>query len=144
MEMLAVAVSREIEDKTIVMMVHEKRRFPRRVQYLTTPVGMRGCPGETRFDYGLFRGGDVVEISDLCKMRPDPQTGILYDYDYSWFQNYTRQVNHKSLDEVKSFWLNHVASADDWDYLENKVGYPKLSALRTDPRYHYNPTLERF
>jgi len=67
-----------------------------------------------------------------------------YDYDYSWFQNYAAKVNHKGLDEVRAFWLDHVESEDDWDYLENKVGYPKLSALRTDPRYHYNPSLDRF
>jgi len=67
-----------LADKIIAMMVHEKRRFPERVQYLTTPAGMRGGPGETRFDYGLFRGGDVVVISDLCKMRPDLHSGILY------------------------------------------------------------------
>ncbi|MCL2548268.1 MAG: CoA-transferase subunit beta [Symbiobacteriaceae bacterium] len=67
-----------LADKIIVMMVHERRRFPRKVQYLTTIAGMRGPAGETRFDYGLYRGGDVVVISDLCKMRPDPQTGILY------------------------------------------------------------------
>lgn len=67
-----------LADKTIVMMVHEKRRFPQKVQYLTTPAGMRGPMGETRFDYGLFRGGDVVVISDLCKMRADSETGILY------------------------------------------------------------------
>ena len=67
-----------LADKVIVMMVHERRRFPERVQYLTTPAGMRGGPGETRFDYGLFRGGNVVVISDLCKMRPDPESGILY------------------------------------------------------------------
>jgi glutaconate CoA-transferase subunit B len=67
-----------LADKTIAMMVHEKRRFPQRVQYLTTVAGMRGEPGENRFDYGLFRGGDLVVISDLCKMRPDPVSGILY------------------------------------------------------------------
>ena len=67
-----------LADKIIAMMVHEKRRFPQRVQYLTTPAGRRGGPGETRFDYGLFRGGEAVVISDFCKMRPDPQSGILY------------------------------------------------------------------
>jgi len=67
-----------LSDKVIVMMVHEKRRFPQRVSYLTTPAGMRGPKGENRFDYGLFRGGNVVVVSDLCKMRPDPETGILY------------------------------------------------------------------
>jgi glutaconate CoA-transferase subunit B len=66
-----------LADKCIVMMVHEKRRFTERVQYLTTVAGMRGPKGETRYDYGLYRGGDVVVISDLCKMKPDPKTGIL-------------------------------------------------------------------
>lgn len=67
-----------LSDKVIAMMVHEKRRFTNKVSYLTTPAGMRGPAGETRFDYGLFRGGDLVVITDLCVMRPDPETGILY------------------------------------------------------------------
>lgn len=67
-----------------------------------------------------------------------------YDYDYSWFRNYTAQVNHKSLEEVKGFWLDHLKSEDDWEYLENKVGYPKLAELRADPGHHYNPNLDRF
>ena len=67
-----------LADKIIVMMVHEKRRFPKRVEYLTTPAGMRGPKGETRFDYGLYRGGNIVVISDLCKMRAHPGTGILF------------------------------------------------------------------
>lgn len=67
-----------LADKTVAMMVHERRRFPERVEYLTTATGMRGPKGEDRFDMGLFRGGDCVVISDLCKMRPDPETGILY------------------------------------------------------------------
>ncbi|MCL1816913.1 MAG: CoA-transferase subunit beta [Clostridiales bacterium] len=67
-----------LADKIIAMMVHEKRRFPEYVDYLTTPAGMRGSPGETRYDYGLFRGGGLVVISDLCKMRPHSSSGILY------------------------------------------------------------------
>jgi glutaconate CoA-transferase subunit B len=70
-----------LADKTIAMMVHEKRRFPEKVQYLTTPAGLRGPKGETRYDYGLYRGGEQVVITDLCKMRPDPETGILYVTD---------------------------------------------------------------
>lgn len=66
-----------LADKVVAMMVHEKRRFPKRVQYLTSPAGMRGPSGEDRFDCGLYRGGDVCVITDLCKMRPHPETGIL-------------------------------------------------------------------
>lgn len=66
-----------LADKIIVSMVHEKRRMVERVEYLTSPCGMRGPKGETRFDYGLFRGGDLVVISDLGILRPNPATGIL-------------------------------------------------------------------
>ncbi|MDQ7096824.1 CoA-transferase [Desulfosporosinus sp. PR] len=66
-----------LADKIIVSMVHEKRRMVERVEYLTSPCGMRGPQGETRFDYGLFRGGDLVVISDLGILRPNPETGIL-------------------------------------------------------------------
>lgn len=66
-----------LTDKTILMMVHEKRRFPANVSYLTTVAGNRGPKGETRFDYGLFRGGDLKVITDLCTLKPDPDSGIL-------------------------------------------------------------------
>jgi len=66
-----------LADKVVVMMVHEKRRFPLRVSYLTTVAGRRGPAGESRFDYGLFRGGDLKVITDLCTLKPDPVTGIL-------------------------------------------------------------------
>jgi len=66
-----------LADKVVAMMVHEKRRFPERVQYLTSPAGMRGPSGEDRYDCGRYRGGDVCVITDLCKMRPNPGTGVL-------------------------------------------------------------------
>ena len=66
-----------LADKVIVMMVHEKRRFPEKVEYLTSPAGARGPKGEGRFDYGIFRGGEMVVISDLGILRPNPANGIL-------------------------------------------------------------------
>ena len=122
------------------------------------------------FDQGLCGKTLIVECERLCpaeELRHVPEHNQIaahfvdaivvqpyggyptavpnyYDYDYNWFQNYTAKVNNKSLDEVKAFWLDHVESKDDWEYLENKVGFPKMSALRTDPRYHYNPALDRF
>ncbi len=66
-----------LADKLLVMMVHERRRLPEKVEYITSIAGRRGPDGETRFDYGLTRGGDMVVISDLCIMRSNPKTGIL-------------------------------------------------------------------
>jgi glutaconate CoA-transferase subunit B len=66
-------------DKVLVVMVHEKVRFPERVEYLTSVAGHRGPheKKETRWDYGLGRGGELVMISDLCIMRNNPETGLL-------------------------------------------------------------------
>jgi len=66
-------------DKILVVMVQEARRFPERVEYLTSVAGQRGSreKRESRWDYGLERGGELVMISDLCIMRNNPETGIL-------------------------------------------------------------------
>ena len=66
-------------DKVLVVMVQEERRFPERVEYVTSVAGWRGPheKKESRWDYGLGRGGELVMISDLCIMRSDPETGIL-------------------------------------------------------------------
>ena len=61
-----------------------------------------------------------------------------YDYDFAWFRDYTAAVNHKSLAEVKAFWIDHVASLDDWDYLQRRAGFSRLAELRADPLYRYS------
>jgi glutaconate CoA-transferase subunit B len=68
-----------LSDMGLVLMVHEKRRFPVKVSYLTSPTGSRGPIGtpEDRWHYGLFRGGPTTIISDLCILRSDPKTGEL-------------------------------------------------------------------
>jgi glutaconate CoA-transferase subunit A len=68
-----------------------------------------------------------------------------YDYDYSWFRDYTQEVNHKSKQEVVKFWREYVqATENDWGYLSNIVGWEKLWSLRSHPKYHYNPDYDRF
>ena len=66
-------------DKVLVVMVQEERRFPESVEYLTSVAGQRGPRDkhESRWDYGLERGGELVMISDLCIMRSNPDTGLL-------------------------------------------------------------------
>ncbi|HHV07104.1 MAG TPA: hypothetical protein GXX69_02675 [Firmicutes bacterium] len=68
-----------------------------------------------------------------------------YDYDYDWFQRYGKSIGGLSLAQIRDYWQKEVASTeDDWDYLFKRVGVSRLSKLRTDPRYHYNPELNRF
>lgn len=66
-------------DKVLVTMVQEARRFPEHVEYITSVAGTRGPRDkrESRWDYGLGRGGELVMISDLCIMRSNPETGLL-------------------------------------------------------------------
>jgi len=65
-------------DFLLSIMVQEKRRFPPHVCYLTTMAAARGPEGETRWDYGVPRGGKGVMASDLCIMENYPEEGI-YD-----------------------------------------------------------------
>jgi|SRR6266496_1867393 len=60
-------------DFVIAMMAHEKRRFPERCEYLTSPCGARGKPnsGQHRWSYGLFRGKSLVVLSTLGILRTD-------------------------------------------------------------------------
>ncbi|MGI6452142.1 MAG: CoA-transferase subunit beta [Syntrophomonadaceae bacterium] len=66
-----------VADEVIVIMIHEKRRLPEKVDYLTTVSGQRGPGKENRFHYGLYRGGKVTVCTDFCIMKSDPETGIL-------------------------------------------------------------------
>ncbi|HEX8706717.1 MAG TPA: CoA-transferase [Pyrinomonadaceae bacterium] len=60
-------------DFVIAMMAHERRRFPERCEYLTSPAGARGRPGsdEHRWRYGLYRGRHIVVLSTLGILRTD-------------------------------------------------------------------------
>jgi len=66
-------------DKILAVIVQEARRFPERVEYITSVAGWRGPheKKESRWDYGLGRGGELVVITDLCIMRSNPETGLL-------------------------------------------------------------------
>jgi len=65
-------------DFLLTIMVQEKRRFPYNCCYRTTLAAARGPEGETRWDYGIPRGGKGVMSSDLCIMENYPEEGI-YD-----------------------------------------------------------------
>lgn len=66
-----------LADFVMVMMVHERRRFPERVEHLTSPAGVRGPRGsaEDRRACGLSRGRRCVVISDLAVLATSPDGG---------------------------------------------------------------------
>jgi len=61
-----------LSKRTVVIMLHERRRFPEQVDYLTSPGWVDGPGGRERV--GLVRGGPVSVITNLGVMRFDEQT----------------------------------------------------------------------
>jgi len=56
-------------DRTIIFMQHEKRKFVRQVDYLTSPGWLAG--GNARREQGLCRGGPALVITNLAVMAFD-------------------------------------------------------------------------
>ena len=132
-------------------------------------VRIDGLPGPD-IDQGMCGRALIVECERICspgELRETPEHNQIaphfvkaiveqpfggyptavpdyYDYDYHWFTEYASAVNHKSLDEVKAWWEEHLNSRDDWDYLKKRVGISALGKLRSKPEYHFNPELQRF
>ncbi len=65
-----------LSKRTVVIMLHERRRFPETVDYLTSP-GWVGGPGG-RKKAGLIRGGPASVITNLGVMLFDGQTKEMY------------------------------------------------------------------
>ena len=65
---------------TIIIARHEKRRFPERVDYITSPGWLQG--GESRQRAGLIRGGPgvVVTTKGVMGFRPDTKEMYLASY----------------------------------------------------------------
>jgi glutaconate CoA-transferase, subunit B len=59
--------------RTVVIMQHERRRFPERVGYLTSPG--YGTGGGWRREVGLVRGGPARVITSLAVLGFDPESG---------------------------------------------------------------------
>jgi glutaconate CoA-transferase, subunit B len=66
--------------RTIVMMLHQKQRFPEKVDFNTTPGFLGG--GKEREKYGFIGGGPSVVISTMGILRFDAETKEMYLASY--------------------------------------------------------------
>jgi glutaconate CoA-transferase subunit B len=66
--------------RTIVIALHEKRRFPRKVDYVTSPGWLSG--GDSRGRAGLIRGGPsvIVTTKGVMRFRSDSKAMYLASY----------------------------------------------------------------
>lgn len=66
--------------RTVIIALHEKRRFPEEVDYVTSPGWLQG--GNSRRQTGLIRGGPsvIVTTKGVMRFRPNTKTTYLANY----------------------------------------------------------------
>lgn len=65
-----------LAQRTIIIARHEKRRFPEKVDYITSPGWLDG--GDSRQKSGLVRGGPAVVVTTKGVMRFRPDSKAMY------------------------------------------------------------------
>ena len=66
--------------RTVIIAVHEKRRLPEKIDYVTSPGWLQG--GDSRFSSGLIRGGPSVIVTTQGVMRFRSDSKELYLASY--------------------------------------------------------------
>jgi glutaconate CoA-transferase, subunit B len=69
-----------LANRTIIIAKHEKRRFPEKVDYITSPGWLEG--GDSRAQAGLARGGPSAVVTTMGVMRFRPETKQIYLASY--------------------------------------------------------------
>ena len=69
-----------LAQRTIIIAHHEKRRFPEKVDYITSPGWLAG--GNSRRKAGLIRGGPTVVVTTKGVMRFRAETKEMYLASY--------------------------------------------------------------
>jgi glutaconate CoA-transferase subunit B len=84
--------------RTIIIAKHEKRRFPEKVDYITSPGWLEG--GNSRQRSGLGRGGPSVVVTTMGVMRFRPDTKAIY------LASYHPDVTPQAVAEATGFTLD--------------------------------------
>ena len=62
--------------KILIIAQHEKRRFPAKVQFITSPGYIDGADGRKKAGLKIAKP-DIIVVTDLCVMQINPDTGRL-------------------------------------------------------------------
>jgi glutaconate CoA-transferase subunit B len=87
-----------LASRTIIIAKHEKRRFPEKVDYITSPGWLEG--GNSRQMSGLGRGGPSVVVTTMGVMRFRPETKAIY------LASYHPDVTPRAVAEATGFTLD--------------------------------------
>jgi glutaconate CoA-transferase subunit B len=66
--------------RTIIIALHEKRRFPEEVDYITSPGWLDGSDGRRKA--GLVHGGPAAVVTTMGLLRFRPDTKVMYLASY--------------------------------------------------------------
>jgi len=69
-----------LSKRTVIIALHEKRRFPSKTDYVTSPGWLQG--GDSRMRSGLVRGGPSVVVTTKGVMRFRPESREMYLASY--------------------------------------------------------------
>jgi len=69
-----------LSKRTVIIALHEKRRFPAKTDYVTSPGWLEG--GDSRIKAGLVRGGPSVVVTTKGVMRFHPDSKEMYLASY--------------------------------------------------------------
>ncbi|NWJ47856.1 MAG: ketoacid-CoA transferase [Chloroflexi bacterium] len=69
-----------LAQRTAIIALHEKRRFPAKIDYLTSPGWLEG--GDSRHEAGLTRGGPHVVVTTKAVMKFKPVSHEMYLESY--------------------------------------------------------------
>lgn len=90
--------------RTIIIAKHEKRRFPERVDYVTSPGWLEG--GDSRAQSGLVRGGPSAVVTTMGVLRFQAGTKNIY------LDSYHPGLTHQDITDATGFPLE-VESASE-------------------------------
>jgi acyl CoA:acetate/3-ketoacid CoA transferase beta subunit len=71
--------------KILIISLHEKRRFPARVQFITSPGYIDGPDGRKKAGLKVTKP-EIIVVTDLCVMDIDPSTGRLKGEHYRFIK----------------------------------------------------------
>lgn len=80
----------------IIFMQHQRRRFVEKLDYLTSPGGMTG--GDSRRQAGFDRGGPIAVVTNLCVMKFDEHTKMMYLDEYYPFTDPGKVASETGFD----------------------------------------------
>jgi len=99
--------------RSIIIALHEKRRFPEKVDYITSPGWLEG--GDSRRRAGLLQGGPAAVVTTMGLLRFQADTRAMF------LASYHPGLSPRQVAEQTGFPLNVEAAVETHPPTENEL-----------------------